>query len=199
MNLKGPQGKIARRLGLAHTPKASKVFELRPTPPGQHGKRMSRRESDYKLQLLEKQRLRVQYNINERQLSNYYQKASKKSGSTPENLIQMLEVRLDSAVFRGGFARSIYAARQLVSHGHVTVNGKKVDIPSYGLKAHDVAQVKEKSRKLETVKNAMENAALPPYLELSKKECSVTLLYAPTRDEIPVVCELPRVIEFYSR
>ena len=92
MDLKGPQGKIARRLGLAHTPKASKVLELHPTPPGQHGKRMSRRESDYKLQLLEKQRLRVQYNISEKQLSNCYQKANRKSGSTPENLIQSLEI-----------------------------------------------------------------------------------------------------------
>lgn len=199
MNLKGPQGKIARRLGIAHTPKASKVLELHPTPPGQHGKRHTGRASDYKYQLLEKQRLRVQYNINERQLRNYYLKASRKSGSTPENLIQTLETRLDAAVFRGGLARTIYAARQFVAHGHVLVNGKKVDVPSYVLKAHDVIQVKEKSRKLEALTNAMENASPPQYLELSKKDCSVTLLYLPKREEIPVICELPRVIEFYSR
>lgn len=199
MKLKGPQGKIARRLSLAHTPKASKVLELRPTPPGQHGKRMIGRPSDYKLQLLEKQRLRVQYNIEERQLRNYYKKAIRKAGNTSENLVQLLETRLDAALFRGGLTRTIYAARQIVSHGHILVNGKKVDIPSYGLKAHEVVQIKEKSRELEMIKSAMENASPPAYLELSKKDFSVTLLYMPKREEVPVICEVSRVIEFYSR
>ncbi len=199
MATKVAQTKMARRLGLAHTPKASKVLESRPNPPGQHGGRPSRRVSDYKLQLVEKQRLRMQYNLSEHQLRLYYKKANRKLGNTPDNLIQALETRLDAAVVRAGLSRTIYSARQFVNHGHVKVNGKKVDIPSYGLKVNDVIEVKDKSKKLDVVVNAMENPTTPEYLELDTKKCTVTLLYVPKREEIPVVCELPRVIEFYSK
>ena len=124
MKYTGPKIKLSRRLGFALTPKAGKYLERRSDPPGVHGKRRkSAKLSDYGRQLLEKQRLRFQYNISEKQLQNCYQKAVRKKGNTADILIQLLESRLDALVLRAGFARTIYAARQLVNHGHVQVNG----------------------------------------------------------------------------
>jgi len=127
MKFTGPKIKKSRRLGIALTPKAEKYLERRPHPPGQHGPSRRRgKQSDYGKQLVEKQRLQYQYNLSEKQVRRYYQAASRKQGNTAEFLLQLIETRLDALVLRSGFARSIYQARQLVSHAHFNVNGKKV-------------------------------------------------------------------------
>lgn len=202
MNYTGPKVKLSRRLGIPLTPKAIKVMERKPYPPGMHGRvrQFKRQESDFYRQLLEKQRLRLQYNISERQMRNYFKKATARYGNTVDNLIQMLETRLDAVVLRGGLATTIYAARQFVSHGHILVNGKRVNIPSYNLKVGDVVSVREKSRKIPAFNEAMEAIiAPPPYLERSKEDMSIKLLYLPKREEVPVTCEVSLVIEYYSR
>ena len=140
MSVANPQVKLSRKLNIALTPKASKYMERRPYPPGEHGQQKNRRRkvSDYALQLLEKQRLRLQYNLREKQMRNYVRKAIRKSGNAADNLVQALEQRLDALVYRSGFARTLPAARQFVSHGHILVNGRKVDIPSCAINPGDV-------------------------------------------------------------
>jgi len=200
MNYTGPKVKISRKLGFSLTAKARKVMDKNSNPPGQHGSKKRRgKMSVYGQQLLEKQRLRLQYNIHERQMTNYYHKAHHLLGNTGELLVQLLESRLDAIVFRAGFARSMQSARQYVRHGHIFVNGKLVNIPSFHVNPNDVIQVKEKSRKLECFQDAVRASAAPPYLEVSKADFSVKYLYLPPREEVPVVCEVPLVVEFYSR
>lgn len=205
-NNTGPKVKLSRKLGIPLTPKASKVMARKSYPPGERGQasRMRRvRVSDYKRQLLEKQKLKAQYNVGERQLLNYFRKArhraSREGVITNDALIQLLETRLDAVVMRGGLALTIYAARQFVSHGHILVNGRRINIPSYQVQVNDVVSVKPSSRDMPGVVEAMDATAPPPYLEVNKDEASVRLLYLPQREEVPVICELPLVIEFYSR
>ena len=170
MSYRGPKAKRSRRLGVALTPKAQKYLETRPHPPGQHGKnRRPKKLSDYGRQLMEKQKLRFQYNISEGQLRGTYKKASQKEGSTPDILIQMLETRLDNVVLRAGLARSIFAARQYVSHGHFSVNGQRVDIPSYHVKVGDEIKVREKSKDLDCFKMALSVAESVPYVTANEK------------------------------
>ncbi len=202
MKYTGPKAKLSRSLGIALTPKAARVMERRPNPPGQHGvaqRGRPRRVSDYKRQLVEKQRLRAQYNIHERQMRNYFRKAAQRKGNTPDNLIHALESRLDAVVLRGGLAPTIYAARQLVSHGHILVNGKRVTYPAYVIHPNDVVSVKPSSRQIPVVVEAVDGAAPPPYLELDKDEVAVTLRYLPPREQVPIICDLSQVVEFYSR
>lgn len=200
MNQNGPKVRISRKLGFGVTPKARKVMDKKPYPPGAHGGNKKRgKQSDYGKQLFEKQRIRLQYNIHERQMSNYMAKASRMSGNTGEILIQLLESRLDALVFRAGLARTIHAARQYVQHGHIEVNKKGVDIPSYQVSPNDVIQVREKSRKMECFQDAIRNAGQIPYLDVSKADLSAKYLYLPPRDEIQVVGEVPLVVEYYSR
>jgi len=200
MKYNGPKVKLSRKVGFAITPKARKVMDRKPGTPGQHGNSRRRpKVSDYAKQLLEKQRLRLQYNLHERQMTNTIAKASRLQGNKVDILVQLLEQRLDAIVFRAGLARSIYAARQYVRHGHILVNGKKVDMPAYALEPNDVVEVKEKSRKLEAFQEAIRSSAPPPYLDVSKADFSVKFLYLPPREEVPVVCEVPLVIEYYSR
>ena len=200
MNYNGPKVRISRKLGVEVTPKAGKITAKKPYPPGQHGNKKRRpKQSDYGRQLLEKQRLRYQYNITEKQIRNYYKSATKITGNTGDILVQLLESRLDALVCRSGLARSIYAARQYVSHGHVFVNGKRVDIASYKVKPNDEISIKEKSRKLDCFQEAIRSAAAPNYLDMSKADFKSKLLYVPPREEIPVICEVPLVVEFYSR
>ncbi len=193
--------KRSRALGVPLTPKALKIMERRPNPPGQHGGRGQwRRASDYKQQLLQKQRLRDQYNIREAQMRGYIQRAYRTKGRTPETLMILLESRLDALVLRAGFARSIYAARQYVNHGHITVNGERVDIPSYSVKPGDVIAIKEKSRKIPAIVEALETVGnIPPYVETDKKSMSAKYTRLPVPTEIPVICEVNQVIEYYSR
>ena len=200
MSYNGPKVKLSRKLGLELTPKSRKFTSRKPYPPGQHGTSKKRsKQSDYGRQLLEKQRLRLQYNVSEKQMRNYYKEAAHLVGNTGDIFVQLLEARLDAVVFRSGLARSMYAARQYVNHGHIHVNGKRVNIPCYKVRANDVVAVKEKSRKLECFQDAIRNAAPPPYLELSKADFSVKYLYVPPKEEVPVICEVPLVVEYYSR
>ncbi|MFZ9870304.1 MAG: 30S ribosomal protein S4 [Candidatus Kapaibacteriota bacterium] len=200
MKYNGPKVKLSRKVGFAITPKARKVLDRKPGTPGQHGNSRRRpKQSDYSKQLLEKQRLRLQYNIHERQMTNTMAKASRLKGNKVDVLVQLLESRLDALVLRAGFARSIYAARQYVRHGHILVNGKKVDMPAYAVQANDVITVKEASRKLEGFQEAIRSSAPPPYLDVSKADFTAKYLYLPPREEVPVVCEVPLVIEYYSR
>ena len=204
MSVANPQVKLSRKLNIALTPKASKYMERRPYPPGEHGPRKIRRgkASDYKQQLLEKQRLRLQYNIREKQMRNYARKAVRKSGNAADNLVQALESRLDALVYRSGFARTMPAARQFVSHGHIQVNGRKVDIPSCPVKPDDVLAVKADSRKIPAFISAAEELVArpaPAYLERLEDGLSARLTRLPTRDEVKVHCEFSKVIEYYAR
>jgi small subunit ribosomal protein S4 len=199
-NYTGPKVRLSRKLGFAITPKAGKIMERKPNPPGQHGGSKRRAKvSDYGRQLFEKQRLRLQYNIHERQLRRYVDRAQRMVGNTGELLVQLLESRLDAIVFRAGLARSLYAARQYVTHGHLLVNGKRVNIPSYHVKPNDTIVVREKSKKLPCFQEAIRTSAPPPYLEVSKSNLAVKYLYTPPREEVTIVCEIPLVIEYYSR
>jgi small subunit ribosomal protein S4 len=204
MNMRGPKVKISRQLGIALTPKANKYMQKRPHPPGQHGptKNKQAKGSDYKHHLMEKQRLRAQYNIEERQMRSYVRMAMQKRGNPVDNLIKILETRLDAVVYRSGLARTIYSAQQLISHGHILVNGRRADISSQRLRVNDVVSVKESSRQLQPfIDAAAEMVARPtlPYLERSKENMTAKLLYLPEISEVPLLCEIPPVIEYYSR
>ena len=199
MNRSGPKVKLARQLGIALTPKAARVMERRPNPPGQHGASPRRKVSGYKKQLIEKQRLRAQYNVSERQLQNAFAHAIRQTGNTGVRLLQLLELRLDAVVLRAGFVRTIYAARQAVSHGHVLVNGKRVDRPSRRLRPGDVVALAERSRDLVAFTVPLEVARPPAYLELDKDSRSVRIREIPEREQIPIQCEASLVIEYYSR
>jgi small subunit ribosomal protein S4 len=195
----GPKVRLARQLGIALTPKAARVMERRPNPPGQHGATPRRKVSGYKKQLVEKQRLRAQYNLSERQMSNAFAEAIRLPGNTGVRLLQYLEFRLDAIVLRAGFVRTIYAARQAVTHGHVRVNGEKVDRPSYRLKPGDVVSLAEKSRDMMAFTGPLEVARPPAYLELDRDKRSVRVREVPEREQIPIQCEASLVIEYYSR
>ncbi|HEX7337848.1 MAG TPA: 30S ribosomal protein S4 [Gemmatimonadales bacterium] len=199
MNRSGPKVKLARQLGIALTPKAAKVMERRPNPPGQHGASPRRKVSGYKKQLVEKQRLRAQYNISERQMQNAFAEAIRREGNTGVRLLQLLEMRLDAVVLRAGFVRTIYAARQAVVHGHVLVNGQKVDRPSMRLKPGDVVSLAEKSRDKAAFTVPLEVARPPAYLELDRDARKARVREIPEREQIPVQCEASLVIEYYSR
>ena len=202
MNQTRPKAKISRALGIPLTPKCVKYFERRPFPPGVHG-RSRRKESDYKVRLLEKQRLRHQYNVSETQLRRAFDAAHKSSGKTGERLLASLETRLDALVLRAGFARTIYQARQAVAHGHIAVDGRKVDRPSYQVKPGQTITVREGSRSKTPFQVAAAGAheleRRAPYLETSVSDLRTTLVREPVRTEIPVICDEQLVVEFYSR
>ena len=196
---RGPKVKIARALGIALTPKAARVMERRPNPPGQHGATPRRKVSEYKKQLLEKQRLRAQYNVSERQLRKAFEEAIRQPGNTGVRLLQLLEMRLDAIVLRAGFVRTIYAARQAVAHGHLLVNGRKVDRPSRRLKPGDTVALAARSRDRVAFMATLQDARPPRYLDLDKDKRSVRVVEIPERDQIPVQCEPSLIVEFYSR
>ena len=200
MNYNGPKVKLSRKLGIQLTPKAQKITAKKPYPPGQHGAGKRRgKQSDYGKQLMEKQRLRMQFNVSESQMRNYYKKATRITGNTADILVRLLETRLDAVVMRAGFARTVYASRQFVNHGHVIVNGRKVDVASYQVKPGDVIAIKEKSRKMDAFQEAVRTSAAPEYLEVNKADFSAKLINNPSREDIPVVCEVALVVEYYSR
>ena len=199
MNYTGPNVRLSRKLGIAIAPKADKYLEKKPYPPGMHGFRRRRRLSNYGQQLLEKQRLRMQYNVSERQMRNYFKAASRKKGQAGENLVQRLETRLDALVLRARFSRTIYQARQVVTHRHILVNDKIVKSPSYRVKPGDKVSVKESSRKLRCFNEGVMTTALPSYLQVDETGYTSELSYVPPRAEVPVVCDVQLVVEFYSR
>jgi small subunit ribosomal protein S4 len=177
------------------------AFERRPTPPGQHGVRR-RKVGDYGLQLREKQKVRRTYSVLERQFKNYFDAAEARPGVTGENLLRMLELRLDNAVFRMGFATSRAAARQLVAHGHFAVNGRPTNVPSYQLKAGDRVEVRESHRDREPFKVARETLRShqpPEWLSIDAAKLSGAVLDQPRRDQMPLDLNEQLVVEYYSR
>lgn len=202
MNNSRPKVRISRAIGIPLTPKCVRYFERRPFPPGVHG-RARRKASDYSVRLLEKQRLRHQYNVSEKQLRAAFTTAVKSGGKTGDVLISLLERRLDAVVHRAGLARTIYQARQLVSHGHFTVDGQKVDIPSYRVRPGQVVAVKPSSRSktpfLLAAAGTHAPQVSPPYLSANLPDLRVTLVADPDRRSVPVICDEQLVVEFYSR
>lgn len=204
----GPVCKMCRREGTklylkgerCYGPKCS--FERKEYGPGQHGQNRRRKRSEYGIQLREKQKIRRIYGTLETQFHNYYEKASSQKGITGENLLSMLERRLDSVVFRLGFAPSLRAARQLVRHRHFMVNGHVVDIPSYMMTQDDVVRVKNKSRKLSVIHDSLrrvKEGKMVPYLELDKAKLEGKLISMPAREELPIEVNEQAVVELYSK
>jgi small subunit ribosomal protein S4 len=202
MNYTGPKARRSRALGVALTPKCVRYLEARPYPPGVHG-RARRSVSDYALRLKEKQRLRYQYNVSETQLRRAFERALRKEGKTGELLVTELERRLDALVLRAGFARTIYAARQMVTHRHIVVNGRRVDKPSCQVEVGDVVAVAERSRTKSPFQVAAAGAhkldTTAPYLAVNLPSLQFQLTALPKRAQVPVVCEEQLVVEFYSR
>ena len=198
----GPKTKISRRFGVPIFG-PSKALERKNYGPGMHGPKGSRRkQSEYALALAEKQKLRYQYGLLERQFRRIFQIALTRRGITGETLLQLLETRLDNIVFRLGFANSRSAARQLVSHGHVAVNGRKVDVSSYNLKPGDTITVKDKpgSRRLAAkYLELTQIAPVPDWLTLNKEQFSGQVARIPTRDEIAPIVNEQLIVELYSR
>jgi small subunit ribosomal protein S4 len=180
----------------------TKYLERRNYPPGVHGPKSRRKVTDYGLGLIEKQKLRYYYGLMERQFRGVYEKALKRRGVTGEQMLQILETRLDNVAYHLGFANSRAAARQMVAHGHVRVNDRKVSIPSYALRVNDVVQVKNTtvSRQLATKNLEMATSrAVPDWLSLSKEDFKGVVVRIPTREEINPIANEQAVVEFYSR
>jgi len=197
----GPRVRISRRFGIPIFG-PSKYLERRNYGPGVHGPKSRRKHTDYGLGLIEKQKFRYYYGLLERQFRGVYEKALKRRGVTGEQMLQILETRLDNVVYHLGFANTRAAARQMVSHGHVTVNGRKVDVPSFSLKVNDAVAVKNSnvSRQLATKNLEIATSrAVPDWLSLSKEEFKGTVMRIPTRDEIQPIANEQAVVEFYSR
>lgn len=201
MRYTGPKVRKARRLGMAFTNKDAKVLQKRAFAPGQHGKGKARM-SEYGTQLREKQKAKINYGVQEKQFLKYFEKALKQAGVTGDNLLRLLEMRLDNAVFRFGFAESRAQARQLVNHGFFEVNGKKVDIPSFSLKVGDTVTVrptKQKSKYMESQKEKMKNFKSQEWVELNLSKMSGKILTAPSPDQIANIINTQLIVEHYSR
>lgn len=198
---RGPKSKIARKF---RDPifGPDRALDKKNYPPGQHGPNKRRmKQSEYAVQLAEKQKAKYTYGILERQFENLFDKASRAKGITGENLLQLCEARLDNTVFRLGFANSRRQARQLVSHRHILVNGNLVNIPSYSLKPGDKVSVREKSKSLEVIMNAMQgtNVSKYPWLDANAETKSGTYLHNPEREQIPENIKEQLIVELYSK
>ena len=196
----GPKSKIARKFGDAILG-PSKALAKKSYPPGQHGKGRRRKQSEYAIQLMEKQKAKYTYGVLERQFANLFDKAARKQGITGENLLRFLEARLDNTVFRLGIAPTRRAARQLVVHKHITVNGEVVNIPSYSLKAGDIIGVREKSKSLETITDSLSshNAKRFSWLEWDSTSLAGKFVTYPERDQIPEKIQEQLIVELYSK
>tara|TARA_Y100001960_G_scaffold294595_1_gene338548 strand:- start:38 stop:655 length:618 start_codon:yes stop_codon:yes gene_type:complete len=196
--------KVDRRLKVNLWGRPKSPFNSRNYPPGQHGAKKISRPSDYGVQLQAKQKLKSYYgNINERQFRNFYRKAIKKKGDTVENLIGLLENRLDIVLYRAKFASTVFSSRQLINHGHIRVNGRKVNVPGYQLKEEDNIELKEKSKKLTSVEVSLASKErdVPEYIQMDEKQKKIKFVRTPKFSEVPypVVMEPNLVIEYYSR
>jgi small subunit ribosomal protein S4 len=196
--------KIDRRLGVNLWGRPKSPFNRRSYGPGQHGQNRRKKPTDFGIQLMAKQKLKGYYgNISEKQFVRYFQEAVRRKGDTSQNLIEILERRLDAAVYRAKLVPTVFAARQFVSHGHVLVNGRRVNIPSYMVKDGDVIEVRQKSREMAMVLEALVSAErdVPDYIELDPKKLTATFLRGPKLEDVPypVQMEPNLVIEFYSR
>ncbi len=196
--------KVDRRLKVNLWGRPKSPFNSRAYPPGQHGQTRKGKPTDYGIQLNAKQKLKSYYgNINERQFRNIYRKALAKRGDTTENLIAILESRLDTVVYRSKFAPTVFSARQLINHGHIKVNKKKVNVSSYLVKEADIIEVKENSKKLNVIEVSISNKErdIPDYIQPDDKNKSVKFIRVPKFEEVPypVIMEPSLVIEYYSR
>ena len=203
----GPRCKICRREGTKLFLKGERCFtdrcalDRRNYGPGEHGQRRAR-ISEYRVQLREKQKVRFNYGVSETQFKRYYEIAKRKKGITGENLLLLLERRLDNIVYRMGFASSRPEARQLIGHGHIAVNGRKTDIPSFMVKEGDEIEVREKGKKIEFVKTALENAeqrGIPEWLEVDVDGMKGKVKTLPERDDLPMEVDETLIVEFYSK
>ena len=197
----GPRVRISRRFGIPIFG-PTKYLERRNYGPGVHGPKSRRKTTDYGLGLIEKQKLRYYYGLMEKQFRGVYEKAKNKRGVTGETMLQILETRLDNVVFHLGFGNTRAAARQLVGHGHVTVNGRKVSIPSYALKINDVISIKNNNVSRQLATKSLEistSRSVPDWMSLNKEEVKGTVMRIPTRDEIQPIANEQAVVEFYSR
>lgn len=202
MRYTGPKVKKARRLGFAFTAKDAKILQKRGYPPGQHGQGRRGRLSEYGTQLQEKQKAKINYGVQERQFLRYFQTALKQPGITGDNLLRVLEFRLDNVVYRLGFAETRAQARQLVNHGFFEVNGKKVDIPSFATKPGDIVKVrpgKQNSKYMQNLKEKLKAASTQEWLELKAADFSGKVLSAPTPEQIENIINTQLIVEHYSR
>ena len=199
----GPRTRRSRRLGQLLDDNKAKYYDRRPYPPGEHGRRRGRRsDSDYLHQLREKQKIRQIYGVLERQFRRYYQEAARRRGITGDNLLQILECRLDNVVYRSGLARTRPQARQLVNHGHFQVNDRKVDIPSYRVRAGDVVTVKPRSQDIIVIRHAVDTSGdrrVPEWLEVGLDERRIVVRDVPNREQIDTAVREQLVVELYSR
>jgi small subunit ribosomal protein S4 len=197
----GPRTRISRRFGVPIFGN-SKYLERRNYGPGVHGPKSRRKHSDYALGLMEKQKLRYFYGLMERQFRNVYEKALRMRGVTGEKMLQILETRLDNLVYHSGMALTRPAARQLVGHGHVRVNGRKVSVSSFAVKVNDVIEIREHNVSKQLANKNVESSTsrvVPDWLSVDKSALKATLLRVPSRDEINPIANEQAVVEFYSR
>ncbi|MBF0672995.1 30S ribosomal protein S4 [Salinibacterium sp. dk2585] len=196
--------KLSRALGIPLTPKAAKGFEKRPYPPGEHGRTKRKTDSDYAVRLREKQRLRAQYGIREAQLRIAFNEARRTEGLTGENLVELLEMRLDAILVRAAIARTTAQARQMIVHRHIIVDGQRVDRPSFRVKPGQLVGVHQRSEGMEPFQVAAAGGHVdllpktPPYLEVELDKLQVRLVRRPKRAEVPVTCEVQLVVEYYA-
>ena len=199
----GPKVKISRRLGvnIFENDKGAKALNKRPYPPGEHGRSRRRQPSEYLLQLQEKQKAKYIYGVLERQFSNLFKEASRQKGVTGENMLRMLEQRLDNIVFRAGWASTRPQARQFTCHGMINVNGKRVDIPSYRVRKGDVVTLTDKARGMIVIRHNLDtiDRRTPDWLETGDDGFQATVRELPTRNQIDVPVREQLIVELYSK
>ena len=199
MRYTGPKDKLSRRFGEILSGMPTFEINKRPYPPGQHGQKRTK-ASEYGNLLTEKQKLRLSYGLSEKQFYRYFEKANRMKGPTGELLISLLESRLDSVVYRLGFAPTLPAARQLVSHGHVLVNGKKINIPSYLVKPESEISLSDSAKNMTIVKESVKNSpGVIEYVKANKETLTGKLVSFPEREQVPVAVSERLVVEYYSR
>jgi small subunit ribosomal protein S4 len=196
----GPRTKVSRRARQLLDENKAKYYDRRPYPPGQHG-RGRIRESQYQIQLREKQKLKFMYGVLEKQFRKYYKNAAKKSGITGTNLLVILETRLDNVVYRAGFASTRPQARQLVNHAHFLVNDRKVDIPSYEVRPGDVVTIKERSKEILPIQHAIDTVgrSVPEWIVVNTNDRTITLDALPSREQIDTEIKEQLIVELYSK
>jgi len=197
----GPRVKKMRALGVNLPGLSRKTLDRRPYPPGQHGGGRQKRKTDYARQLIEKQKLRLNYGISERQFRRYMVEALSSKMPTGDKLCELLERRMDNVIFRAGFAPTIPAARQIASHRHVLLNGKRADIPSIRVRVGDVITLREKSLLVQAVADSLAGLQLtrPDWLEWNEADKTITVIGMPTIESVPFATDVQQVVEFYSK
>jgi len=197
----GPKARICRREGvnIFGSEKYQKILQNRPGTPGQHGISLRRKQTQYGKQLREKQKTRFMFGITEKQMRNYYKKATAMSGDTGEQLISLVEKRYDNALYRAGFVNTRMQARQLITHGHVLLNGSKANKPGIQLKAGDVIEIKPNTKKNPMFQNLSDKYMAPKWLKVDRSNLQVTIEDEPTTDDFEQIIEPRLIVEFYSR